>query len=138
MANRLLVCRARLGPFACALVRGDRVVGPSRLLRMPRHHLRLRRPAGALGDQRRHYPPVKLPPRSLQERLVRRLLHERVLEGVGRTRRLPAREEDLRLHEPPELVSQRRLSHPHDGRQQGVRELPPQHGRALRHLLRAR
>src|SRR5207253_189061 len=83
------------------------------------------------GDQRRHYPPVKLPPRSLQERLVRRLLHERVLEGVGRTRRLPAREEDLRLHEPPELVAQRRLSHPHDRRQQGVRELPSQHGRAV-------
>ncbi len=44
-------------------------------------------------------PPVELLARALEQRLVRRLLHERVLERVRRLRRLAAHEHQLRLDE---------------------------------------
>ena len=81
---------------------------------------------------------VELLARALEQRLVRRLLHERVLERVRRLRRLAALEDDLRADQPREPLAQARVFHPGDGGQQRVAELPPEHRRPLRHLLRRR
>jgi len=45
-------------------------------------------------------PPVELLARALEERLVRRLLHQRVLERVHGIWRLAALEDDLRVDQP--------------------------------------
>ena len=82
-------------------------VDQPRLLVVPRDHLGLGRDALGeallqhLGDAR-----VELLARALEQRLVRRLLHQRVLEGVRRLGRLAALEEDLRVDQPREPLAQ--------------------------------
>ena len=81
---------------------------------------------------------MELLARALEQRLVRRLLHQRVLERVRRLRRLAALEDDLRVDQAREPLAEARVVHPGDGGQQRVAELPPEHRRPLRHLLRRR
>ena len=106
---------------------------------MPRDHLRLGDDALGetlfqhLGDAR-----VQLLARALEQRLVRRLLDQRVLERVRGRGRLAAREEDLRVDQAPEPVAQSGLVHTYHRRQQRIAELPSQHRRPLRHFLRGR
>ena len=101
---------------------------------MPGHQLGLA--LDALGkplDEHVHHPPVELLARALEQRLVRRHLHERVLERVRRLRRLAALKDDLRVDQPRELLAETCLLHPGDGGQQRIAELPPEHRRPLRH-----
>ena len=66
----------------------------------------------ALGEalpERVGDPRVELLAAAAQERLIGRLLDQRVLEGVGRLRRSAAAQEHPRAHQPIEAVAQRRL-----------------------------
>ena len=140
LPDRLLVRRARLRPLARPPVVRDRVVAAPRRLGSAAPPPRARRAtrSGNRSSQHVDDPPVELLARALEQRLVRRLLHQRVLEGVRRLGRLAAREEDLRVDQAREPLAQARLVHPGDGGQQRVAELPPEHRRPLRHLLRRR
>ena len=139
LPDRLLVRRARLRPLTRPAVVRDRVVAAPRRLGVPRHHLGLALdPLGELLPQHVDHPPVELLARALEQRLVRRLLHERVLERVRRLRRLAAHEYQLRLDETGQPPLQRPVVHVRHRFQQLVRELAPEHRGALRHLLRTR
>src|SRR5262249_11383919 len=106
LSDRLVVRRPRLRSLAGPAIVDDRVVDASRRLGVSGYHLRLALDAlPAALDQHVHHPPVELLARALQQRPIRRLLHERVFEAVGRVRRLAAAEENLGVHEPPEAVS---------------------------------
>ena len=98
MADGLLVRRPPRRTLARLLVVRARRRGQPRLVVVPRDHLGLGRDARGealfqhLGDAR-----VQLLARALEQRLVRRLLDQGVLEGVRGRGRLAAREEDLRV-----------------------------------------
>src|SRR6185295_12535062 len=80
--------------------KGDRLRELSDRLLVRRPQLRLALdPLGKLLPEHVEDPPVELLARALEQRLVRRLLHERVLERVRRLRRLAALEHDLRVDE---------------------------------------
>ena len=107
LPDRLLVRRARLRPLARPAVVRDRVVAAPRRLGVPRHHLGLGGdPLGEPLPQHVDDPPVELLARALEQRLVRRLLHQRVLERVRRLGRLAAREDDLRVDQAREPLAE--------------------------------
>jgi hypothetical protein len=111
MADGLLVRRPLRGALARSLVVPNRLRDQPRLIVVSRNHLGLGGDALGeallqhLGDAR-----VQLLARALEQRLVRRLLDQRVLEGVRRRGRLAAREENFRVDQAPEPVAQGRLS----------------------------
>ena len=100
MANGFLVRRALRGALAGPLVVCHRLRRKTRLIVVPRDHLGRGRDALGeaffqhLGDAR-----VELLARALEQRLVRRVLDQRVLEGVGRRRRRAALVEQLGVHQ---------------------------------------
>ena len=90
--------RVCLRPLARLAVVRDRVVAAPRRLRVPRHHLGLALdPLGEPLAQHVEHPTVELLARPLEQRLVGRLLHERVFEGIHRVWRLAACEQNLGL-----------------------------------------
>ena len=103
---------------------------------MPRDHLGLGRDALGeaffqhLGDAR-----VELLARALEQRLVRRVLDQRVLEGVGRRRRRAALVEQLGVHQLRQSGVEARFLLQRDAAQQLVGELAPEGGTELRHFL---
>ena len=126
-------------PFPGSLVVRDRRGGEPSCFRVPRDDLGLGPDALGeaflqhLGDAR-----VQLLARALEQRLVRRLLDQRMLEDVGGRGRLPAREEDFGIDQARQPVAQGGLVEPRHRREQRIPELPSQHRRPLRHLLRRR
>jgi hypothetical protein len=91
---------------------------------------------GRLGEallQRLGDPPVELLPPGLEQALVGRVPHQRVLERVARPAAAP--EDQLRRLELAERVAQPVVAEPGHGRQQLAAELPPDHRRDLGHLL---
>src|SRR6266542_1269280 len=74
-------------------------------------------------------------PLALEQRLVPCLLHEGVLEEVGRMRRYAALVEELSLHQPRQLTLQRLLIERRDDLQQLVAKLAPQGGAPLGDFL---
>jgi hypothetical protein len=81
--------RARLRFFAGALRMPDCFVDPPRCFRVPRHQLRLgRRALGELRQQHFDDAAVELAARALEQRLIGRLLYQRMLEGVTGLRSL--------------------------------------------------
>jgi hypothetical protein len=115
----------------------DRLLGAARLRAVAGDLLRLAR--HALGEsllERVRNAPVQFPALAREQRLVRRVLDQRVFEGVGRPGRKAPLVDELRLHQPPEPLAQRCLL---DGRhrlQQRVGELAPDRRAHLRHGLR--
>src|SRR5262245_54064935 len=95
MADGFLVCRPLRGALASALIVSYRWRDQPRLLVVTCDHLGLG--SDTLGEalfQHLGGMRVKLLARALEQRLVRRLLDQRVLEDVRRGGRLAAREED--------------------------------------------
>ena len=135
--DRLLVGRPLRRALAGPPVVRDRGRDHARLLVMPREHLGLG--LGTLRETRlqcRADARVELLARSLQQRLVRRVLDQRVLEHERGVRRLAAHEQDARVDQPRQVPPQRRVVPIGDRREQRVRELAPQRRRPLRQLLR--
>jgi len=107
------------------------------LLAVPRHHLGLGRdPLRKKLPECVGHARVQLLACSLEQRFVRRFLDQRVLEGVRGRRRFTACEKDVRVDQPREPLAERGIVHARRGRQQRIPELPSQHRRPLRHLLR--
>ena len=76
---------------------------------------------------------VELLPGLAQQRLVRRILNERVLEQVGRGRRRAALRDELEVDEMLQCVGEGVGRFPEDALQQLETELAPNGGRQLRH-----
>jgi hypothetical protein len=81
---------------------------------------------------------VELTARALEQRLIRRLLDQRVLERVRGHGWLAARKKDFRLDQACQAVAEGALVESRCRRQQRVPEVPSQDRRPLRHLLRCR
>jgi hypothetical protein len=89
LCDGLTVRRARLRLLAGALVVRNRFVGLPSQRCVPRHHLRLgRRALGELRQQHFDDAAVELGARAFEQRLVGRLLYQRMLEGVTGLRSL--------------------------------------------------
>src|SRR5215471_11320505 len=78
---------------------------------------------------------VKRPSRLAQQRAIRCVLHERMLEQVGRMRRHALPEKQAGGNETVERRSQLLLRLAYDRSQQGIRELAPNRSPDLRYLL---
>ena len=78
---------------------------------------------------------VKRASRLAQQRAVGRVLHQRMLEQVGRMRRHALPEQQTSCNETVERRFQLRLRLAHHRSQQGMRELAPDRRPDLRHLL---
>ncbi len=92
--------------------------------------------SGALALVHRHRnPQVHLLPLPSQQRVVRGVPDQRVLERVASLRAEPALMHETRLHEAAQLTLQRVLALGSDGGQQFPRERAPDHRGELRDLL---
>jgi hypothetical protein len=101
----------------------------------------IRHRRGALGELKQKQiddAAVKLLARALEQRSIRRLFHQSVLERVGSVRRLATNEHNLRVDQSSKALAQYRLFEPCHGRKQRRRELPSEHCCPLRDLLRGR
>ena len=78
---------------------------------------------------------VKRASRLAQQRAIGRVLHQGMLEQIGRMRRHALPEQQTSRNETVERRSQLRLRLAHHRSQQGMRELPPDRRPDLRHLL---
>ena len=135
--RRLRVGAALERELARALPGRDRRLGLACRGPVLRQELRsLRRHVGEALREDLGHPPVQLTSPRPQQRLVGRLLHERVLEEIRRIGREPARVEQLRARELFERILEALVRERRDGAQERVAELAPQDGRHLRHLLR--
>ena len=79
---------------------------------------------------------VKRTPRLAQQRAIGRVLHQRMLEQIGRVRRRALAEQQTGRNKTVERSFEFRLRLAHYRGQQGMRELPADHGADLRYLLR--
>src|SRR5208282_4959431 len=78
---------------------------------------------------------VQDPAAAFQETLISRVLHQRVLEGVGRRGRFARAEHQFGLVQSRERAYQRGLVAPCHGVEQAVREFAPDRSADLRDLL---
>ena len=136
MRDRFRIRRALQRTLAGPLPVADGGLVLARGGAVPRHHLGLRR--HHLGKARLaqlHNLLVHPLPRALEQRGIRRVLDQGVLERIGGPRRPPPLVQQFRPDQLRQSRLQRRLVLRREGLEHLVGKLPPQHRPHLRHLF---